>query len=56
MVSSELGTYTKKYPNGSFINLVPLWEMGLYPIGVIDGKFIVYVPPYEQKFPKEMDE
>jgi len=26
------------------------------PVGVIDGKFIVYVPPYEQKFPKEMDE
>lgn len=27
--------------------------MGLYPIGVIDGKFIVYVPhSYSMEFPK----
>ncbi len=36
--------YKKKYPKGNFINLIPLWEMGLYPCGMVDGKFIVYIP------------
>ena len=36
--------YKKIYPTGNFIHLIPLWEKGLYPCGVIDGVFIVYVP------------
>ena len=36
--------YAEKYPNGNFIQLIPLWEAGLYPCGVIDSKFICYVP------------
>ena len=41
----NLADYQKKYPQGNFKNLIQLWEMGLYPIGVIDGKFVVYIPP-----------
>ena len=44
--------YKKKYPNGNFINLIPLWEEGLYPCGVIDGKFVVYVPEENQEIPQ----
>ena len=41
-----LATHTKSYKlNTPFVKLVDIWEMGLYPIGVIDGKFVVYVPP-----------
>ena len=36
--------YSDKYPNGNFIQLIPLWEAGLYPIGVANGRFICYVP------------
>lgn len=36
--------YKEKYPNGNFLQLIKLWELGLYPIGVIGGKFICYVP------------
>ena len=28
----------------AFLSLIPLWEMGLYPIGVINGKFVIYLP------------
>lgn len=34
-----------KYPNGAFIQLFRLWEMGLCPCGVIDGKFVIYSKP-----------
>ena len=44
LLALSLKDYKKKYPKGNFVNLVPLWEMGLYPCGVLDGKFIVYVP------------
>lgn len=40
----NLPEYKKKYPNGNFVLLIPLWEAGLYPVGVVDGKFIIYVP------------
>lgn len=36
--------YKKKYPKGNFINLIPLWEMGLYPVGIVNGVFLCYVP------------
>ena len=46
--------YKTKYPNGNFINLIPLWEAGLYPVWVIDWKFVVYVPQVDWKFPEEL--
>ena len=38
--------FRKKYPNGAFKQLFKLWEMGLYPVGILEetGKFTVYVP------------
>ena len=36
--------YNEKYPEGNYLKLIPLWEMGLYPIGVINDKFVCYVP------------
>jgi hypothetical protein len=36
--------YKEKYPDGNFLELIPLWEAGLYPVGVVSGKFVVYVP------------
>jgi hypothetical protein len=41
------GEYAKKFPKGNFLQLVDIWEMGLYPVGVVDGKFICYVPDVE---------
>lgn len=52
LLSSDLKDYKKKYPNGNFIQLIPLWEMGIYPVGVINGKFVVYVPPSKLEFPE----
>lgn len=43
--------YREKYPNGSFVSLVPLLEMGLYPAGTLGGKFVIFVPPLSQEFP-----
>ncbi len=48
ILALNLNDYKTKYPNGNFINLIPLWEAGLYPCGVINGKFVVYIP--EEKF------
>ena len=48
VLALNLDEYKSKYPNGNFINLIPLWEAGLYPCGIIDGNFVVYVP--EEKF------
>ena len=38
--------FKKAYPNGAFKQLFKLWEMGLYPVGILEetGKFTVYVP------------
>lgn len=38
--------FKKKYPDGAFKQLFKLWEMWLYPVGVLKdtGKFTVYVP------------
>ena len=47
-----LKQYKKKYPNGSFINLIPLYELGLWPIGIIEGKFVIAIPPCKVVFPK----
>jgi hypothetical protein len=42
------GKYKKQYPDGNFLKLVDLWEMGLYPVGVVRGKFLCYVPDVEE--------
>jgi hypothetical protein len=41
VLATFTGTYKKDAP---FVKLIDLWEMGLYPCGVINGKFVVYVP------------
>ena len=53
VLALNLEEYKKKYPQGNFINLIPLWEMGLYPFGVVNGKFIVYIPASKLEFPDE---
>ena len=52
IIVMDLKDFTSKYPNGAFINLIPLWELGLYPVGIIDKKFVIYIPPYKQEFPE----
>jgi len=47
----DLPDFKEKYPNGTFKNIIPIWEKGLYPIGIIDGKFVIYVPPVKTEFP-----
>jgi hypothetical protein len=47
----DLPKFKEKYPNGTFKNIIPLWEKGLYPVGIIDGKFVIYVPPVKLEFP-----
>ena len=54
ILALNLDEYKKKYPNGSSINLIPLYEVGLYPVGVVNGKFIIYVPASKQEFPNEL--
>ncbi|MDI6808431.1 MAG: hypothetical protein QME66_05550 [Candidatus Eisenbacteria bacterium] len=44
IIVSDLTEFRSKYKNGAFLLLIPLWEMGLYPIGICDGKFVIYVP------------
>ena len=41
-----------KYPNGAFQQLFKLWEMGLYPVGVLEetGMFVIYIPPCNLEF------
>ena len=47
--------FKKKYPNGAFKQLFKLWEMGLYPVGVLKNKkFVIYVPPCKTDFPFEI--
>lgn len=49
LVASGFGDeeYKKKYPNGNFVNFIPLWKLGLIPAGVVENKFIIYVPSSE---------
>ena len=53
LLAMNLPEYKSKYPQGNFINLIPLYEAGLYPVGIVDGKFLVYVPPCNMEFPDE---
>ena len=54
ILALNLDGYKAKYPQGNFINLIPLYEAGLYPVGVVGGKFIVYVPASKKEFPSEL--
>lgn len=54
VLALNLEEYKAKYPNGTFINLIPLYEAGLYPVGVVGGKFIVYVPASKTEFPNDL--
>ena len=45
-------TPTYKNKSGTFLHLIPLYELGLWPLGVVDGKFIVAVPPRSLDFPE----
>ena len=54
LLALNLEGYKKKYPKGNFINLIPFWEMGLYPVGIVNKKFIIYVSPRNLDFPKEL--
>lgn len=55
-ISSDLKDYKEKYPNGSFINLIPIYEVGLWPVGIVDGEFIIAIPPLKLEFPNEFEE
>ncbi len=40
-----LASHTKTYQlKTTFVRIVDIWELGMYPCGVIDGKFVVYTP------------
>lgn len=39
----------------AFLSLVDIYEMGVYPIGVVDGKFLVYIPASKLEFPKDFE-
>lgn len=43
--------YKRKYPSGNFLNIIDIFEMGLFPVGLINNKFTIYVPPYQLYFP-----
>ena len=51
LLASFTSTYKGKTP---FLTLVDIYEIGLLPIGVIDGKFVVYVPPSSMEFPEDL--
>ena len=36
--------FKSKYPNWAFTQYFKLWKMWLYPIGVIEWNFIIYIP------------
>jgi len=55
VLTLNLDSYKSKYPNGSFVNIITLWEMGLYPCGVVCGKFVVYVPEKDREIPQLTD-
>jgi len=47
--------FKEKYPNWAFKQLFKLRKMGLYPVWVVDWKFIVYVPEVDWKMPREFE-
>ena len=47
--------FKEKYPNWAFKQLFKLRKMWLYPVWVINWKFVVYVPMVDWKFPKEFE-
>ena len=55
IIAMDLEDFNKKYPQGAFLQLIPLWEMGLYPIGVVNGKFVIYLPEVEDEEEKQIE-
>ena len=52
--SDVFASFTETYKlDKPFTRLVDIWEMGLYPVGVIDGKFIIYVPTELDELPEQ---
>ena len=45
----DLKEYKGKF---AFLSLVDIYELGLYPVGVVNGKFLVFVPPCKMEFPE----
>ena len=41
MLATFTDTYKKDTP---FVKLMDIWELGMYPVGVVGGKFVVYTP------------
>ena len=52
IIAEDLKEYKKKYPQNPFMPLFELWEMGLYPIGIVNKKFLIYVPLINNKKPE----
>lgn len=53
ILATHTDTYKLKTP---FVRLVDIWELGMYPCGVIDGKFVVYTPvDFEEEKKEETD-
>ena len=50
LLSQQTPTYKNK--SGTFLHLIPLYELGLWPLGVVDGKFVVAVTPCKLDFPE----
>jgi len=49
-----LATCTKTYKKDTpFVKIIDMWEMGMYPVGVFDGKFIMYSPVDFEPFAQE---
>lgn len=44
LASNTKSDYPELYPDGNFLQIIKLWEMGLYPIGLVGREFICYVP------------
>jgi len=51
LISQDLKFVKGKYKKNPFMPLFELWEMGLYPVGVVGKKFVIYVPVVNGKKP-----
>ncbi len=51
LITKDIKSYKKLYKDVPFLKMVDLFEMGLYPIGVVDNTFLIYVPLVNSKRP-----
>ena len=49
--------FKEKYPKGAFIQLMKIFEMWLYPVGILEEnkKFVIYVPSIPSRVPKDFN-